>query len=187
MAAVCWTTHRSFLAPDFERLIWQTKLPRERCSNSDCYNSFDHYKFEYITYYNRVFIKRRQEAKETASNHFLAASNAILGIYKMLKNWPPQTDFRPLTKILIENPVISLLEWLITENDDIFIIKTSIFKVHYILPWDERDTFLYDTSRFAAILYCSSTAPTYYCTLPTLPYLIWHCPTLFYPILSTIP
>ena len=29
---------------------------------------------------DRVFIKRRQEAKMTASNHFLAASNAVLGI-----------------------------------------------------------------------------------------------------------
>ena len=33
----------------------------------------------------RVFIKRRQEAKMTASNHFLAASNSILGI-KMYTN-----------------------------------------------------------------------------------------------------
>ena len=31
-------------------------------------------------YFIRVFIKRRQEAKMTASNHFLAASNAVLGI-----------------------------------------------------------------------------------------------------------
>ena len=29
---------------------------------------------------DRVFIKRRQEAKMTASNHFMATSNAIFGI-----------------------------------------------------------------------------------------------------------
>ena len=34
----------------------------------------------------KVFIKRWQEAKMTASNHFLAASNSILGIKMYTKS-----------------------------------------------------------------------------------------------------
>ena len=52
--AVCWTTLRSFPAPDFERMVAKRSLPRERDSNSDCFNSFDHYEIDFITYFNLV-------------------------------------------------------------------------------------------------------------------------------------
>ena len=72
-----------------------------------------------------------------------------------------------------------------TKVDDIQILKTSIFKVHYICPWAELNTFLHPTLCHNVVFYPSCTAPTSCPTYPILPHPAFPC--LSYLFLSPKP
>ena len=84
--------------------------------------------------------------------------------------------------------LLILLEWLITENDDRFIIKTSILKFTVFALESNRKPFR--RLPLATLLYFTPPVqprPTYR-ILPTLPYLSSHWPTLHsLPSLSFLP